>query len=670
MDKQSLWFYRRTPHKPPGLLPLILGSAPGWDPPTISAMYGVLEDSPFSSPLEALSLLSPSFADEQVRAVACRELEQLSCDQLIEILPQLVQAVKFEWRLHSALVKLLLQRCLQSIQLAHSLYWLLTVAASEPHYRGWYQRLLGAVHHCVGRAVSDQFSRQKRLMGILGEVAEAVKSAPEDKRQDALKNGLCKIQHFFEEVENCRLPLNPATVVKGIDKESCSFYKSNAKPLKISFINADEEGPHIHVMYKVGDDLRQDMLVLQMVELMDRIWLHEGLDLRMISYKCVSTGHRRGLIHLVPDSITLAKIQNKSGVFGPLKDSSMRKWFQNNQTASDNFLCSCAGWCVVTFLLGVCDRHNDNIMLTSSGHMFHIDFGKFLGNAQMFGKIKRDRAPFIFTTEMGSFITQEGRCPQRAQDFVELCCCAYNMVRRHSRLILTLLELMLQAGLPELCTVEDLKYVHEKLRPQDSDLAAAHYFTSKIKESLESPSVKLNFLIHAFANMTPSDLSRKSEAVTPSLGKFIRRAAAKSVKKVHKAGERILSELGVLGGTEPMGTTNPERSVQLHVSFSAPQLSILLKHLRNIYLPDGSEPSSSVLISLHTTTCQVSTHKFKSQARTCAPIFNQLVQFSVPQLEGYFLRIQVQSRGMSLGQLSLPLSTVRLQEDVWYRLGA
>ncbi|XP_075066930.1 phosphatidylinositol 3-kinase C2 domain-containing subunit gamma [Mixophyes fleayi] len=669
LDKQCLWHYRQCANKPRNILPLLLGSAPGWDPQSISAMYRVLKDWTFSNPLEALGLLNSCFPDEHIREAACRQIAQLSNDELLGFLPQLVQAVKFDWHLDNALTRLLLQRSLQSLQVAHRLFWLLTDATNESHYRSLYQRLLSALQFCVGGAMNQQFLKQKRLLAILQDVAEKVKNSPEEKRQETLNWALNDLERFFEEEASCRLPQDPAIVVKGIDRSLCSYFKSNAKPLKISFVNADPQGPNIHVIFKVGDDIRQDMLVLQLVDLMDTIWLHEGLDLRMITYKCLSTGRKQGLIQMVPDSTTLAKIQNKTGIFGPLKDTSMKKWFTNNKTASENFLHSCAGWCVVTFILGVCDRHNDNIMLTNVGHMFHIDFGKFLGNAQTFGKVKRDRAPFIFTSEMEYFITEEGKSPHRAQEFVDLCCCAYNIVRKHSYLIINLLELMLQAGLPELSRVQDLKYVHDNLRPYDSDLKATSYFTSKFTESLQCVAVKLNFLIHAFANMSPMDAAKIPRQMTSSLPKFIRKTKFKGFQMLQKMSGKIRNDLGGIRDSEPANTEVSERGVQLHFSFSPPILSVLLKHLRNIYLPDGSTSAASVTMSLYYGNCEISKQKIPSLSKSSAPTFNKLVEFSVPQLDGYRLTFLVDSKGTFLGSLSVPLNNVPLEKDVWYRLG-
>ena len=46
---------------------------------------------------------------------------------------------------------------------------------------------------------------------------------------------------------------------------------------------------------QAGDDLRQDMLTLQIIGLMNKLWLKAGLDLKMVTYECLATGPEEGM---------------------------------------------------------------------------------------------------------------------------------------------------------------------------------------------------------------------------------------------------------------------------------------------------------------------------------------------------------------------------------------
>lgn len=156
---------------------------------------------------------------------------------------------------------------------------------------------------------------------------------------------------------------------------------------------------------------------------------------------------------------------------------------------------SCAGYCVGTYVLGIGDRHNDNIMVSTSGNLFHIDFGHFLGKIKYKAGVKRERAPFVLTPDFVYIMGGKGGTMFRR--FEDTAVKAYLILRQNANLFINLFSMMKCTGIPELQSVKDIEYLRNVFVLDKTAEEAGEVFRDKISECLRLAwTVQINFWVH------------------------------------------------------------------------------------------------------------------------------------------------------------------------------
>ncbi|KAM9350290.1 phosphatidylinositol 4,5-bisphosphate 3-kinase catalytic subunit gamma isoform [Symphorus nematophorus] len=464
----------------------------------------------------ALELLSMDFADMTVRRLAVQRLESLSNDDVLKYLLQLVQTLKVEPYHDSFLARYLIQRALRSKRIGHFFFWYVrSEVAGCPYFRQRMAVILEAYLLGCGQAMLDSFTQQVQAVEALQKVAIEIKNLYPDKT-DLTPAAPLRLQELLR---NCNLPaefllpFDPRIKAGRILLDKCKVMASKKKPLWLEFspMPSPNSATPVGIIFKQGDDLRQDMLVIQTLVVMDSIWQEKSLDLNLVPYGCISTGHNIGMIEIVRNAATIAAVQrNHGGTTGAFRNDALFEWLKSkcplqeiHYRTVESFVKSCAGYCVATYVLGIGDRHNDNIMITDQGNLFHIDFGHILGNTKRFLGVNRERAPFVLTPD---FLYVMGRVRGRNslyfQRFRDTCTQAYLSLRSHSRLLITLFSLMLLTGIPELSAAEDMRYLREALQEEQGEAEAKEHFLQQISVCEQLGwTVQANWWIHMVAGI-------------------------------------------------------------------------------------------------------------------------------------------------------------------------
>ena len=427
---------------------------------------------------DALELLGPTFDHPAVRTYAVDRLRKAGDQELLLYLLQLVQALKFEKispeaeedaTQDSSLDKFLISRATNNFMLGNFLHWYLMVECDDrsPDNNAANRKLFARVEYYFMAELEKEHPEQRKTLLRQGELIAVLSKISKDLRfgRENRPHKIEKLKKFLADPKNelvsmnpLPLPLDPAISITGCAPEDANVFKSSLSPLLVYFRTST--GAKYPIIFKTGDDLRQDQLCIQIITLMDRLLQQENLDLKLTPYRILATSPAAGAVQFIPSSsLSFASAKYKGSLPAYLRANNPdpSEPYGIRKETMDTYIKSCAGYCVITYLLGVGDRHLENLLLAPDGHFFHIDFGFILG---------RDPKPFAPLMKLCKEMVEGmgGTNSKEYLQFKQYCFTAYTTLRKSSSLVLNLFSLMVDANVPDIKVEPDKAVLKVKER--------------------------------------------------------------------------------------------------------------------------------------------------------------------------------------------------------------
>ena len=183
--------------------------------------------------------------------------------------------------------------------------------------------------------------------------------------------------NWFKQNGSVRMPWNAERLCSDIDLLGIKNLNSASKPWIVPLITESHKyhGKKKRYILVKNEDLRKDKLTMYVSKWLKKIG---GEEIIVNTYNVLPYRYNYGWIEILDDTITLYD------VIDVRKTTLLNYIMDLNPTGTINdmrqtFIKSCVSSCVLCYILGVGDRHTENILINKWGDLIHIDFSYLLG---------------------------------------------------------------------------------------------------------------------------------------------------------------------------------------------------------------------------------------------------------------------------------------------------